>query len=124
MYTYAKIVKYKGINMHYCLNACNVLRDRQSYYQAKDGACEYLAEGVAEHGLEVFRIERSFPVEVAEQAAPLVDDFSLFACSSPDAHGIMDDNRSKRDGYGKIDSAHSLSESNAGGQGYYPCGVA
>lgn len=97
---------------------------QETHDQAEDGSSKHLAERVSQHGFQVFRSELALPMDVAEDAAPFVDDLRLLACLPPDTHGIVDDNRSKRGSYGEVYSTYSLGESDAGHQCNHSCRMA
>ena len=105
------------------VNAEQLVGDSQADDQTKDDSPKDLAERVAEHGLEVFRGKLSFPVNLTKDPAPFVDDLGLFACRSPDTHGIMDDYGSKCGSNGKIGSPDSFGVGDAGYQGNDPCSM-
>lgn len=89
---------------------------QQTHDKSKNGSPQHLAEGVTQHGLQIFRGELAFSVDVTEDSAPLVDDLGLLARRPPDAHGIVDDYRCKGGGYGEVYSPDALGEADAGHQ--------
>ena len=89
---------------------------QQPHDKPKDGSSQHLAERVTQHGLQIFRGELTFSVDVTENTAPLVDDLGLLAGRPSDAHGIVNDNRRKGGGYGKVYSPDALGEADAGHQ--------
>lgn len=89
---------------------------QQTHDKSKNDSPQHLAEGVPQHGLQIFRGELTFTVDIAENSTPLVDDLGLLARRPPDAHGIVDDYRCKGGGYGEVYSPDALGEADAGHQ--------